>query len=196
VRGLVESSDEVERSSLRGSRTPSASHSTLEDALAPVASDLLVAAEAYVRSVLAAADADAEAELARARVEAARILDEARSEGARAASQVAARDLVEARQSARELVLAARRKAYDAFRGRVVEALEREAAAPGGRWIGERLEELVRARVGGPASSRRIGHRPLTVVAESGNRRAVLRSEDLVDQAIESMAAEIEGLWA
>lgn len=168
----------------------------LDAALAPVAHDLLVAAEATVQRVLAAAEDEAAAELRRARAEAARILDEARADGVRAASQVAARELVGARQRARELVLAARCTAYETLRRRAVEAVEQEAARPEGQWITERLAELVRARVGGPSSSRPIGRPLLPVVAESGNRRAVLRPEDLVDQAFESMAAEIEGLWA
>lgn len=196
MNGLTESRNGGRRTPPRVSPARRANHSMLEETLAPVVSDLLVAAEAQVQTVLAAAEADAGAELARAREEADRIVDEARSEGMRAASQVAAHELVEARQRARGLVLAARRRAYETFRRRVVEAVQQEAAAPGGQWIGERMEEMVRARVGGPSSSQRTGRALLTAVAESGSRRAVLGPEDLVDQALESMSAEIEGLWA
>jgi len=168
----------------------------LEAALVPVVDALITTAEARVRDECAAAEAGARGELERARTEAARLLDEARADGARAAERTAAMQLAKARRAARETVLSARRRAYDTLRRSAVEALVQRASTPEGRWLGERLAVLVRDRVGPSASAHRAGRGQLEAVAEAGHRRAVLGPGELVDQVLESLATEIEALWA
>jgi len=169
---------------------------TVQTALVPVADALLAAARASARTTLSDAEADARAELARARAEADHILDEARAEGAEAATKTAAGQLAAARRQAREMILGARRRAYDAVRSGAIEQLAREASTPEGRRLAERLEVLVRDRVGPSASVRRSGPDTVTAVAEDANRRAVLGPEALVDHALMSLADEIDAVWA
>lgn len=169
---------------------------SIEAALTPVAGSLLDLAAASAERARAEADADAAHALSRARADAAQILADARAEGARVAARAGAIQLIGARREAREAVLEARRRAYEALRQRAVEAVVAEAATTAGGWLGERLEELVRSRVGPGASTRRVGAGDLTAIAEAGHRRAVLGPEDLVDEVLASMATEIEGLWA
>ena len=168
----------------------------MEAALAPVADTLVAAAHARAQAERSRAEEDALTELARGRAEAERLLAEARAEGVQAANQVAAAQLAVARREAHELVLAARRRAYETLRRDAVEALEQRGASPEGRLLGNRLVVLVRDRIGTSAPVRRVGPGALAAVAESGNRRAAIETSALVDQALMSMADEIEGLWA
>jgi vacuolar-type H+-ATPase subunit E/Vma4 len=168
----------------------------MEAPLAPVVDALVAAAVERARATRAAADADAQAELARAGEEAKRLLDEARTDGATAAAAAATSQLTMARREARETVLAARRLAYETLRGHAVAALVHEAATPEGRRLAERLVALVRDRVGASASAHRAGPGNFGAVAESGNRRAAVGPAELVDQALESLGAGIEALWA
>ena len=87
--------------------------------------------------------------------------------------------------------------AYETLRDGAVAALVRQAATPEGRRLAERLQALVRDRVGavgvgaqrGPGQLGGGGRVPATG-GPSSSRRA------LVDQALESLGAEIEALWA
>ncbi len=168
----------------------------MEASLVPVVDAILGAATARAEATRAAAAADARAELARARDEATRTLDEARAEGIEASAATAAAQLTTARREARETVLAARRRAYETLRDGAVEALVLQASSPDGRRLAERLLALVRERVGASASVHAAGPGNLGAVAESGNRRAELEPGELVDQALESLGAGIEALWA
>jgi hypothetical protein len=166
--------------------------------LAPVADRLLDAAAATARRTRGTAEADAGAMLASARAQAAHVLDEARAEGERVAARIAAAQLVAARRDARETVLAARRQAYEMLRREAVQALVAAASTPRAEWLGARLTELAVDRLGLPARACRTsrgGAGGLTAVAESGNRRVAIGAEDLVDEALGSMAVEIEGVW-
>jgi len=162
----------------------------------PVGDAIVDAALARAQATRAAAAADARLELARAREEAARILDEARFDGTAAATATAASELTIARREARETILAARRRAYETLRDGAVKELVHRAATPDGRRLAERLQALVRDRVGASASVHTAGPGNLGAVAESGNRRAELEPDELVDQALESLGAGIEALWA
>jgi len=164
--------------------------------LAPVIDAITDAAQARAQAIQAAAAADADAELARARREASRILDAARAAGTAAAATTAASQLTVARRQARECVLVARRQAYEMLRDGALAALVRRASTPDGRRLAERLQTLVRDRVGASASVHRAGPGNLGAIAESGNRRAELEPEELVDRALESLGAGIEALWA
>jgi hypothetical protein len=164
-------------------------------ALAPVARALLAAAEARARAEHAAADEDVRAELGRAHADAERLLAEAREEGRRAGGHVAAALLVVARREARSTVLAARRRAYETLEHSAVEALVERAGTDEGRQLAQRMEELVRDRIGGSAPRPSAGTGGLVTVAELGNRRASLGPSDLVDLALASMADQIETLW-
>jgi sarcosine oxidase gamma subunit len=99
-------------------------------------------------------------------------------------------------REAREILLAARRRAYEILRQRAYEVLLLQAATQEGRQLSQRLETLVRDRVGASASVRRVGPGGLGVVAEAGNRRAAFGPSELVEQALVSLGPEIETLWA
>lgn len=164
-------------------------------ALAPVAEGLLGAAAAGARRTRAAADADVDAEIASARAKAAHLVAEARAEGERAAARIAASQLTAARQGAREAVLAARRQTYENLRRDAVDALVRAASTARAAWLGQRLAELAAERLGPAARVSRTGRGGLTAVAESGNRRAVIGPEELVDEVLATMGTQIEDLW-
>jgi vacuolar-type H+-ATPase subunit E/Vma4 len=168
----------------------------IEASLRPVADAITQAARERAHATRAAAAAAARAELTRAREEAQGILAEARADGDAAAAATAAIQVTMARREAREMVLAARRAAYETLRERAVAALVEQAATPEGRRLAERLQRLVRDRVGASAAVRSGGPGNLRAVAESGNRRAELAPGALVDQALESLGAGIEALWA
>lgn len=164
-------------------------------AVEPVAASLVGSAETRAQRIRDCARAGAEATVAGALAEAERLLAAARADGADAAAREAARQLVDARRRSRDVVLAARRLAYEALRQSAVEELARQAATPGGQWIGERLAQLVTSRAGERASVSRAGPGGLEVVAEAGNRRVAIGPVELVDQALQSMPDEVEALW-
>ena len=168
----------------------------MEASLVPVVDAILGAATARAEATRAAAAADARAELARARDEATRTLDEARAEGieASAATAAAPADHGPARGT-RDRARGTPTRVRDATDG-AVEALVLQASSPDGRRLAERLLALVRERVGASASVHAAGPGNLGAVAESGNRRAELEPGELVDQALESLGAGIEALWA
>jgi vacuolar-type H+-ATPase subunit E/Vma4 len=168
----------------------------IEASLVPVVDAITDAARARAQGIRAAAAADARAELARAHQEATRIVDEARAAGTEAATVTATSELTVARREARERVLTARRQAYETVREGALAELVRQAATPDARRLAERLQTLVRDRVGASASVHSAGPGNLGAVAESGNRRAELEPGDLVDRALESLGAGIEALWA
>ena len=167
-----------------------------EAALAPVADALVEAARARAQAERGGAEEDARTEFARARAEAEQMLVEARADGEEAAERSAGAQLAMARREAHETILAARRRAYDTLRSNAIKSLERQAASPEGRQLAERLVSLVRKRVGPSASVHRDGSDALAAVAEAGNRRAALGPSALVDWVLESLATEIEALWA
>jgi vacuolar-type H+-ATPase subunit E/Vma4 len=176
-----------------GSSAGDAQFAALRTALEPVAAALLAAAQARVDAVLTDAENDAAIELDRARAEAKRIIVTARAEGRELAERVAALELADARREASGLVLAAHRRAFATLRMRAIEALIAEADTPSGRELGEWIVEAVRRRVGAEATVTRVG---LSVEAASGNRRAILGPTELIDAALESLAVDVEALWA
>jgi len=186
----------VERSPRRRLSRAEREQAVMEAALRPVVDAVTDAARARGHATRATAAADVRAELARARREAHGILDEARADGDAAAAATAAIQVAMARREAREMVLAARRAAYETLREQAVAALVAQATSPEGLQLAARLQRLVRDRVGATAAVRSGGPGNLRAVAESGNRRAEVEPQALVDHALESLGADIEALWA
>jgi cell division septum initiation protein DivIVA len=168
----------------------------LGESLAPVADALLGSARRRADAVSAAAERDADAVLARAQEEAERLVSEARAEGAKAGERRAAADVAAARREARGTVLAAQSVALERLRQRAIEVLEQRGDTAAGRGLGDALERLARERVGGEPTVRRFGPGGLSVSASSERRQVAIGPAELVDRAIQALAAEVESLWA
>ena len=144
--------------------------------------------------MVAEADADADATLAAAQREADVIRGAARAEGESDAAAVLAAEHARVRRQARAVVLAAQREAYDELRSQVVQALSTMRDDPGyGPWR-DRLVEHVRTVLGTDA----VVSEPAEggVLAEANGRRALYTLVGLADHVIDSMGADIEGLWS
>ena len=144
--------------------------------------------------MVAEADADADATLAAAQREADVIRCAARAEGESDAAAVLAAERARVRRQARAVVLAAQREAYDELRSQVVLALSAVRDDPGyGPWR-DRLVEHVRRVLGTDA----VVSEPAEggVLAEANGRRALYTLVGLADRVIDSMGADIEGLWS
>ena len=144
--------------------------------------------------MVAEADADADATLAAAQREADVIRGAARAEGESDAAAVLAAERARVRRQARAVVLAAQREAYDELRSQVVLALSAVRDDPGyGPWR-DHLVEHVRTVLGTDA----VVSEPAEggVLAEANGRRALYTLVGLADRVIDSMGADIEGLWS
>ncbi|WP_424752146.1 hypothetical protein [Mycobacterium sp.] len=168
--------------------------SDLVDPLAPVREELLARARADAERVLAEADADAAGTLAAARSEADSIRDAARAEGESDAAAVLSAKSARDRRQARAIVLAAQREAYDELRSQVVQALPAIRDDPGyGPWR-DRVAEQARAVLGADAV---VSEAPDGgVLAEANGRRARYTLEGLADRVIQTMGADVAGLWS
>ncbi len=151
-------------------------------------------ARADAERALAEADADVAATLAAARSEADAIRDAARAEGESDAAAVLSAKRARARRQARAVVLAAQREAYDELRSQVVQALSAIRDDPGYRPWRDRLAEHARTVLGSDAV---VSEAPEGgVLGEANGRRASYTLVGLADQVIDTMGAEVEGLWS
>jgi len=166
----------------------------LADPLAPVREELLARARAEAERAVAAADADAAATLAAAHSEADAIRDAARAEGESNAATVLAAERSRARRQARAVVLAAQREAYDELRSQVVQALSALRDDPAYRPWRDRLAAHARTVLGADAV---LSEPPEGgVLGEVNGRRALYTLVGLADHVIDTMGADIEGLWS
>ncbi|MGZ4514759.1 MAG: hypothetical protein ACXVX5_08620 [Mycobacterium sp.] len=165
----------------------------LVDPLAPVREELLARARADAERELAEADADAAATLAAAQSEADAILQAARAEGESDAAAVLSAKRARDRRQARAILLAAQREAYDELHSQVVQAASALRDNPGyGPWR-DRMAEHARRVLGADAL---VSEAPEGGVrAEANGRRVAYTLVGLVDQVIDEMGADIEGLW-
>jgi vacuolar-type H+-ATPase subunit E/Vma4 len=167
---------------------------TLPEALRPVGSALLARARADADQVLAAADAEAADLLARAQAEADGILAEARAQGEADAAGVLATERARARRQARAVVLAAQRDAFEGLRVQVLAEVPALRGDPSyAAWCGT-LGDRVRAVLGADAVV--TEHPDGGVVGEASGRRVAFTLEGLVDQALDALGADVEGLWS
>ena len=166
----------------------------LADPLAPVREELLARARAEAGRVVAEADADAEATLAAAQRDADAIRAAARAEGESDAAALLAAERARVRRQARAVILAAQREAYDELRSQVVQALSALRDDPGyGPWR-DRLAERAREVLGAESV---VSEPPEGgVLAERNGRRALYTLVGLADHVIETMGADVEGLWS
>ena len=144
--------------------------------------------------MVAEADADADAALAAAQREADAIRGAARAEGESDAAAVLAAERARVRRQARAVVLAAQLEAYDELRSQVVQALSALRDDPGyGPWR-DRLAERARTVLGADAV---VSEPPEGgVLAEMNGRRALYTLVGLADHVIDTMGADVEGLWS
>ena len=144
--------------------------------------------------MVADADADADATLATAQREAAAIRSAARAEGESDAAAVLAAERARVRRQARAIILAAQRQAYDELRAQVVQGSSAFRDDPGYRRWRDRLAEHARTVLGTDAV---VSEPPEGgVLAEKDGRRALYTLVGLADHVIDSMGADIEGLWS
>lgn len=164
------------------------------DPLAPVRAALL--ADARHDAAVALADADAEVDAIRRRTiaECERVRSEARDRGERDAADLVAAERARVRRQARALVLGARGRAYAELRHRVHEAAVAVRDAEDYPALRDRLVARARALVGDRAE---VSDRPDGgVVAQDGDRRAVLSLAGLADRTLDRLGPDLEGLWA
>ena len=166
----------------------------IADPLAPVREELLARARAQAEREVAAADAEAAATLAAAQSEADAIHDAARAEGESNAAAVLAVERSRARRQARAVILAAQRQAYDELRSRVVQALPALRDDPAYRPWRDRLAAHARTVLGADAV---LSEPPEGgVLGEADGRRVRYTLAGLADQVIDTMGADVEGLWS
>jgi len=171
---------------------PDAMRASLEPVVRAIEDDARRAAGA----VADAAEEHALDVLADAAAEAAAVLDEARAQGALAAARAAATESAATRAEARSLVLGAHRRAFESLRAQALQELERRRGSVEVRALAARAATTARRRVGGRAVVHTGGPAGLDVVAQDGQRRAVVSAADLVDRQIAAMAGEVQGLWS
>ncbi len=165
-----------------------------DDPLAPVRRALLSAARRDAAVTVSAADTEAGRILAEARATAEAIRAEARSQGEADGRGVVAAERVRVRRQARAVVLRVQGEAYATVRQEVhrsVAALREDPGYPAAR---ERLANQARSALGPDAT---VTESPEGgVVARAGGRRAVLTLTTLADRVLDSVAPDLEGLWA
>ncbi len=144
--------------------------------------------------MVAEADADAEATLVAAQREADAIRAAARAEGESDAAALLAAERARVRRQARAVILAAQREAYDELRSQVVQGLSALRDGPGyGPWR-DRLAERARKVLGADAV---VSEPPDGgVLAETNGRRALYTLVGLANHVIDTMGADVEGLWS
>ncbi len=167
----------------------------LAQALEPVCEALLASARRRAEDVRCAATEYVRNELSKAHAEAERIVGEARTRGIDAGEWIALSRLSAARREAHEAVLAARRRAFEQLRRETIEALVDRASTPEGRMLSDRLRVLMGERMGSDALVNTETSAAFEMTAESGNRRASIGPETLVDQVLSTMTPAIEELW-
>jgi vacuolar-type H+-ATPase subunit E/Vma4 len=163
--------------------------------LEPLRDALLAEARARAARCLDEARAAARASLADARTQADALVARARDEAEDGARRARARALASARREARAQVLQARHDAYDALRRACVEQTLGLRASPGYPALLDRLERAARARLGAGA---RIERDPQAggVRARAGSRSIDETLPALALRALDSLGAEVAGLWA
>jgi colicin import membrane protein len=163
--------------------------------LEPLREGLLAEARARAAGRLEAAHAAAQASLADARAEAEALVARARDEAEDRARRSRARALAAARREARAQVLKARRDAYEALRRACLEQTLGLRGSPGYPALLDRLERSARARLG---AGTRIERDPQAggVRARAGSRSVDETLPVLALRALDSLGAEVAGLWA
>ncbi len=144
--------------------------------------------------MVAAAEAEAGATLAAAQREAGAVRAAARAEGESDAAALLATERARVRRQARAVILAAQREAYNELRSQVVQALSALRDDPCyGPWR-DRLAEHARTVLGTDAV---VSEPPEGgVLAEKNGRRALYTLVGLANHVIDTMGAEVEGLWS
>ena len=162
--------------------------------LEPVRRALLDRARGEAEDELSQADADAAAEIAAARAEASSLLQAARVQGEVDAAMAFAADLARARRQARAIVLSAQQEAYETFRRRSHDAVLRLRVDPAYPGLIDRLEAAVHRRLDSDVV---ISEHPGGGLrADAPGRHVELSLDVLADEAIDSLHAELDGLWS
>jgi len=164
------------------------------DPLDPVRRALLDDARREVDAMLAQADAEATAIAEDATARARQIRESAESLGEADAAATLRTERTRARRRARQLLLRAQCDVYDELRRAALEkaaTLRQEASYS--RAL-ERLTARARDVLGSDATV--TEHPSGGVVAEANGRHLSFTVECLVDEAISSLGADLQGLWA
>jgi vacuolar-type H+-ATPase subunit E/Vma4 len=165
-----------------------------EDPLAPVRGALLHAAERDAARMVAAARADAEEARSRGVREADALRDRARAQGEADGQGAVVTARRRARRRARSAVLRAQGEAYAQLRREVRAAVIQLRDEPGYPALHDRLVAEALSTLGPGAT---VVESPLGgVVAEAAGRRVDLTLPALADRLLDSMGAELVGLWA
>jgi hypothetical protein len=164
-------------------------------ALAPVLDLLMRTARANAVKAVAAAEADSSDRLERSRAEAAALLAKARADGEAAAERASAVAVGAARREGRETTLAAHRRAYEALRLGIREALADRVESTEGAALLSRLEALARGRLGPNASVLRLDDGRIGVSGTDGKRSLELTVDRLVERELAALGDRVEGLW-
>jgi cell division septum initiation protein DivIVA len=167
---------------------------TLErDPLAPVRAALLEAAERDAARTVAAGRADAEAVLSSAAHDADGLRNRARAEGAADGRRVLETARARAGRRARATVLRAQGEVHARLRQEVRAAAARLREDPGYPALRERLVAEALTTLGPEAT---VTESPAGgVIAEAPGRTADLTLPALADRLLDSMAAEVVGVW-
>jgi vacuolar-type H+-ATPase subunit E/Vma4 len=167
---------------------------TVSAALEPVRAELIRRAERDAARTLAEADEAAERTLREARDQADTILAAARTRGEADAHAVLAAGQARARRAVRATYLRAQRAVYEELVRRVVLALREVRAATG---YPQTRESLVLRALDVLGPDARVAEPPSGgVVAQRNGMRVDYSLETLARQAIQSVAVELEELWA
>ena len=164
------------------------------DPLLPVREALLARARADAERLLAEVDAEADEIVARAEAEADAIRAEARAQGEADAAAVLVAERARARRQARVVVLAAQRESYADLSARAAEQVATLRADPGYASWCDGLRENARAALGPAAVV--TEHPGGGVLAEAPGRRVAYTLVGLIEQAVEALGPDLEGLWS
>jgi vacuolar-type H+-ATPase subunit E/Vma4 len=164
------------------------------DPLAPVRDALRAAAERDAARAVAAGRADAEAALSSAARAADELRSRARAEGAADGRRVLEAARARAARRARATVLRAQGEVHAELRREVRAAAARLREDPGYPALRQRLVAEAVSTLGPEAI---VTESPAGgVVAEAPGRRADLTLPALADRLVDSMGAEVVGVWA
>jgi len=163
------------------------------DPLDPVRRALLDDARRDVDAMLAQADTEAAAIREDAGARAREIRESAVSLGEDDAAATLRAERTRARRRARQLLLGAQRDMYDELRRAALERAALLRQEPGYSRAIEGLTARARDDLGPDAAV--TDHPSGGVVAEANGRHVSFTVESLVDEALGSLGADLEGLW-
>jgi vacuolar-type H+-ATPase subunit E/Vma4 len=164
------------------------------DPLSPLREALLSRARADAAATLAAADRSAAETMADAQQQVAAMLAAARETGRADAAVVLAGERARAARTARGIVLAAQRDAYEAMRVRARDAVSGLRGDPLYPALLEALRQRARVDLGPEAVLRE--HPRGGVIGEGAGRRVEYSLDDLADEIVDRLGAELDGVWA